>query len=346
MSLHIKGKKRFLALALERTGFGRILMALRRPTVMIYNFHRLRDSSSQKPTLFDEGVFGPTEIQFREHLLWLKAHSELISENDLLESLRTGRPLPPRSSMVTFDDGYVDCYTLALPILRELRVPAIFFIPTQSIDERKIGWWDQISYLIKKTTLPRIYLGGQWLQVEGNREGVTQQLFERMKLTPCDRTAGLVDELANACETSLPSFDEVDSELMTWEQIRIARNHGVAIGSHTHTHRVLATLDSVRQTQELRISKAMIERRLGSPVHSIAYPVGGYSHFTRETLRLSKECGYKAAFSFTNEVNLLNSPMDRFNLRRVSAPEFVDYYAGMFALPSLFIGASNQENWA
>ena len=49
------------------------------------------------------------------------------------------------------DDGYIDNYTLAYPLLKVLNLPAIFFISTSLIEERHLGWWDIIDYMLKKS---------------------------------------------------------------------------------------------------------------------------------------------------------------------------------------------------
>ena len=51
-----------------------------------------------------------------------------------IEWHRQGRAIPPRTFVVTFDDGYENFYTQALPILRELDIPATLFLATGFLD--------------------------------------------------------------------------------------------------------------------------------------------------------------------------------------------------------------------
>ncbi|GAK57893.1 probable predicted xylanase/chitin deacetylase [Candidatus Vecturithrix granuli] len=61
---------------------------------------------------------------FREKMLWLKEHYDLVSLDDLLS-----RPLQTRTLVaVTFDDGYVSWHEVAAPILHDLNIPATFFV--------------------------------------------------------------------------------------------------------------------------------------------------------------------------------------------------------------------------
>jgi len=68
---------------------------------------------------------------------------------------------------------------------------------------------------------------------------------------------------------------------MSWGQMREMRDAGMWFGSHTHTHRNLATLDASEVSDELRISKDTLEQGFGEPVTMLAYPYGKPRvHFT------------------------------------------------------------------
>jgi peptidoglycan/xylan/chitin deacetylase (PgdA/CDA1 family) len=332
----IRGKKKVLSQLLMTGGLHRAVRALQSSSLTIFNFHRIRaEAGNAFKTEFDEEVFGPTAQEFRNHVRWLKGNSTILSEGELLSAIRDGRRLPDRSVMVTFDDGYVDNFTLALPILREFSVPAIFFIPTQAIEERSLGWWDLIAYAIKKCERTEIVVRGEAFALNGNRDALKVRFHQWMKLKTAEETRGLVEELAQACGVRLPSPERCGQELMTWDQVRATLDAGVAIGSHTHSHRVLATLDVATQREELKRSKTELEARLGQPVRTLAYPVGGYEHFNIETKTVARECGYEAAFSFHTGINPAHG-LDPFDIRRISAPEETALYCGTLALPGLF----------
>ena len=109
-------------------------------------YHRIKGERFFESS-FDDGVYVHNVMQFTEHMLWLKRKTTNLTEHELID-LVAGRVRPRGPySVITFDDGYVDNYILAYPILKRLDIPAIFFIPTQCIEERRLGWWDIISYL-------------------------------------------------------------------------------------------------------------------------------------------------------------------------------------------------------
>lgn len=335
----MKGKKRAISRFLELSRLDKVLRAYAPRQLTVFNFHRIKDDGPDARSDFDDETFGPSQSEFRAHLLWLRRNTSLISEDDVLAAVRGQNRLPARSTLITFDDGYADNYRLALPVLRELRVPAIFFIPTQAIEERKLGWWDLIAYLLKRTDRRTIELRGETLPIRPDTAAARLRLLQQMKLRSAQENVGLLAELAEACGVEPPSPERCSQELMTWEQLRETRISGVSIGAHTHSHRVLATLSLAEQREELTRSKAILEAKLGHPVRSLAYPVGGYRHFNLETKAIARECGYEAAFSFQTGTNEL--PLnDAFDIHRLAAPEDAALYAGSYALPQIFLKRS------
>jgi len=83
---------------------------------------------------------------FRDQLQWLKDNGyESISLSDLVYFLNLGWPeLPEKPIILTFDDGYIDNYTNAFPILQEFDYTATFFILTDVTNREQDGYmtWD------------------------------------------------------------------------------------------------------------------------------------------------------------------------------------------------------------
>jgi peptidoglycan/xylan/chitin deacetylase (PgdA/CDA1 family) len=85
---------------------------------------------------------------FRQHLQYLKDNGyTTISLYALDEALSEGTPLPEKPVVLTFDDGYIDHYTNAFPLLREFGMTATFFIITDTADHNSANYmtWSQID---------------------------------------------------------------------------------------------------------------------------------------------------------------------------------------------------------
>jgi peptidoglycan/xylan/chitin deacetylase (PgdA/CDA1 family) len=107
---------------------------------------------------------------------------------------------------------------------------------------------------------------------------------------------------------------------MSWDEIRMMRRAGMSIGSHTHSHRILAGLPEADQIVELARSKETLEQELGRTVDTISYPVGDPSSFTLLTQRLARAMGYRLGLSYYGGVNRVGhaDPLDvrRFGIER------------------------------
>jgi peptidoglycan/xylan/chitin deacetylase (PgdA/CDA1 family) len=302
--------------------------------LVIFGYHRIRADERQTTPFADE-LYGPTIAEFERQMRWLLRHADILSEDALLRRLNGVGRSRRLAAMVTFDDGYRDNYTLAFPVLQRLRIPATLFVPALNIEERRLGWWDLIAWLVKRTTRKEIELDGVWYDLTNGRGRAISLLQRRMQFERQERTRGLVERLAEACRQVLPNPREQSAEIMSWEELREVSDGVVAVGSHTHTHRVLATLDPDAQREELEESRKLLELRLSRPVRSIAYPVGGYRHFTADSMALAEQCGYLLGYSFWTGFNRWKS-IERFDVKRIGAPSPPALFAATAALPEIF----------
>jgi peptidoglycan/xylan/chitin deacetylase (PgdA/CDA1 family) len=95
---------------------------------------------------------------FRQHLEYFRENGfSTISLYDLDAALVEGVPLPAKPVILTFDDGYLDNYTNAFPLLQEFDMQGTFFIITGLADQNAAGYmnWAQIEEMAQ---------AGMWLE--------------------------------------------------------------------------------------------------------------------------------------------------------------------------------------
>jgi peptidoglycan/xylan/chitin deacetylase (PgdA/CDA1 family) len=87
--------------------------------------------------------------RFREHMEYLeKYHYNVITLAELVKGIKEDRVFPHDTVVITFDDGYRDNYTTAVPILREHSYTATFFVPTAKIDTPGRLTWDDAKDML------------------------------------------------------------------------------------------------------------------------------------------------------------------------------------------------------
>src|SRR5882757_5686648 len=153
----MRGKREFLARACSRTGITKVLESLpQRLVLMILNYHRVGNAAD---TPFDSRTFSATPEELDSQLAYLKRRFHMATLEEALGIVNGNREAPRRTSvLITFDDGYLDNYTLAFPMLRKHGVQGVFFLPTAFVGSGKLPWWDAIAYMIKKSRQKSIRL--------------------------------------------------------------------------------------------------------------------------------------------------------------------------------------------
>jgi len=104
------------------------------------------------------------------------------------------------------------------------------------------------------------------------------------------------------------------------------------VGSHTHTHPILAQCDATRQEQELRVSRQLLEDRFGR-AELFAYPNGTAADFTPTTVHLAKRAGYRCALSTVAGLNVPRA--DLYALKRVNVGADMSFSAFEVAMTGL-----------
>jgi len=245
-------------------------------SIPVFMYHHINQHPGDLVTLTPEG--------FENHLRFLTEKGiQTIFLADLLETLRGGKRPPRPAVALTFDDGHLDNWVYAFPLLKKYGVKATIFVVT--------SWMSEGA--------PR----GQWAP-----DGDPVQDLPRI---PSHRES---KEMAAAGD-----FEGG----LRWEEARRMEESGlIDIQSHTHRHedfflgehRALR-LDPLKKESlrlDLEKSKALIETRLGKPCRFLSWPWGKYD---AQAVSLAKDLGFEALATTEKGVNFPGS--DEWAIKRV-----------------------------
>ncbi len=189
-----------------------------------------------------------------------------------LSGARSGRRVA-----MTFDDGYRDNLTRALPLLERHGAHATFYLAAGLIEERTAPWWDQLAWRLERAEMSQatFEIEGRRIRLEleepAGRARAIAALEPLMRVTPELRQRRL-----ESLRDLLHVRGEAPCELATWEEARALGGGGMEIGAHTLSHPHLSLLTPDRQDAEISGSIDLIERRLGVRSRGFAYPGGDY----------------------------------------------------------------------
>jgi peptidoglycan/xylan/chitin deacetylase (PgdA/CDA1 family) len=312
------GKRELLARGLFWSGATFLLGQLpERDLLLVLNYHRIGNPDDDP---FDPGVFSATGDQLSEQVSYLKRHVSLVTIQEALDFVDGTIKEKTRRcrALITFDDGYLDNYEVAFPILRSHGVQGVFFLATSMVGSCYVPWWDRIAYLMKTARQRRFSLRYPAdVAVDVDENGLAKSLRQVLSLYKRpDNTdpVRFIRELAEEAKGQDPPGTL--RRFINWDEAREMIGGGMAIGSHTHSHQVLSQLGPDQQRQELAQSRAVLREELGIEADALAYPLGHTTSFSEQTQQLASQTGYRAAFSFHGGTNLPGMTR-RYDVKRV-----------------------------
>jgi peptidoglycan/xylan/chitin deacetylase (PgdA/CDA1 family) len=266
--------------------------------VYAFNYHRIGDKDKSP---FDRAIFSCTEQAFEQQIIVLKQHFKIINTIELAKLIKRNDKVNDRFAVITFDDGYLDNFTIALPILKKHQVTAVFYLTTDFLDSNKITWWDEIAYLLRKSVGNEYQLPKSnytYTLVKENIDNIIRNIMSEIKQT---KYFSVLDALENirmkfplAHQTLLAEEHQL---FMNWQQANELLIQGMEVGSHTLTHPILSQIGIEQHEKEIVDSKLLLEQRLNCKINSIAYPVGRYYCYNEQTIEFTLAAGYKIAFN-------------------------------------------------
>lgn len=238
----------------------------------------------------------PDAALFRTQMQLLRRYFNPLSLSEAVSRLQAGT-LPARAACVTFDDGYADNYTEALPILREAGVPATFFIATGYLNGGRM-FNDTVIETVRRLPAGEHDLSAQGLGVRviagaDSRMALIRDAVSQIKYLGIDERRDRAEAFAASLGVTPP-----DDLMMDTEQLRALARSGMGIGGHTVNHPILASLDPESARHEMRDGKETLEALLAQPVTLFAYPNGRPGKdYLPEHAAMAREIGFEAAVS-------------------------------------------------
>jgi len=223
--------------------------------------------------------------------------------------------------LLTFDDGYRNYLTEALPVLEKHETPSILFITTSFVEGTAYPYELELAEVLEHSEI---------LQVPGRNEPVTfsataerrgpyQNLRLPLKPASYEKREAFMEQLA---EQNGYDRSEMQSEpLLSWEEVRALSEHPlVTIGAHTQSHTLLSRQPWRVVLEELRTAKHRLEEQIGQSVSVVSYPYGGNNVVIRQ---MARWVGFD--YGFTTEARRANhvTAWNRLALPRIDISELV-----------------------
>ena len=276
-------------MALWKTCGSPLLLA--RGDAVILGYHRvIEDESQQQP-----GSIAISSKNFSSQLAELKKRFTLVQLDELLSMSADDRKSGGPYCAITFDDGWNDNYTFALPVLKSFNAPSTIFICTSFIDTNRRYWWEALEECLSCYDIlslkEKIETRNFLLAVAEDTPNVEN--ITRDTLIPwCKKhTTKQIEIFVQAFSSKLNISTQKLSALSSSE-IREMQNSGCNFGSHTANHIMLPVETVATVRQELALSLEYLRTITGKNNILFAYPDGAYSP---RDISLVEEAGFHAS---------------------------------------------------
>lgn len=253
-------------------------------SLLIFIFHSMVD---QKQNI-NSDIIEPHRIitieDFRKFIEYFLARGyDFISPQDVIDGLDN----KGKHVLVTFDDGYYNNH-LALSVMQEYQVPAVFFISVNHVLENKCFWWDvQFRESRKQGKTSKEITANQYrLKVSKNHE------IEKY----------LVDTFG---EKALIPLGDQDRPFTPSELKNFSDQKYVHIGNHSTDHAILINYPEDELRFQISYPQDKLEELTGKRPVIISYPNGIYS---KRVIQISTESGL--SLGVTTEFGKNKLPID------------------------------------
>jgi peptidoglycan/xylan/chitin deacetylase (PgdA/CDA1 family) len=302
-------------------------------TILVY--HRVLPEKEMDGMYVQPGMYVRQDV-FEKQMRFLKEQFRLVSLAELLGLWERKRyDQSQRYCVITFDDGWLDNYIYAYPILKKHSIPATIFLSTSFIGTRNWFWPDKICFLLDHylrthTEEKKRYISLQWAQypwMKGFEKGPSEEridlIIERWKTLPEGEIHNFIENTGRVLEVDWPDKRLV----LNWKEIEEMSGNGISFGSHSVHHRILTRVGVAEAREEIENSLEMLTGRNINFIPVFCYPNGSYNDEIQEIVKRS---GYRAAVNghsgFEREL-----PEDLFGIKRIGVHNDMSRWLSLFS---------------
>ncbi len=320
--------KRTTAAVLNRAGF--VNHRLKKGGVIILMFHKVDDKNDPLPLTVSPSTFDQILSQLNKRHDIVALESLFDSEGKLVVDDKV-------KFAITFDDGYLDNYEKAFPILQKYHTPATIYLSYGHLEGEYFFWYEKLTLGLQhtqQTSLDLSDMGSEKFALENTEDiniAITSLNFWLKQFTDKERLEKLEEILSRL---DVNDTDELVSPMLTWEMVKEMQENNINFGSHTLSHPILAREDSRSIEREVVESKKLLEGKTGKTIEGFAYPNGTVDDYNDTVLDYVGKAAYQHACTTMAGINYAGQ--DPYQLLRINIDPFMCTNEKGEFLPDMF----------
>jgi peptidoglycan/xylan/chitin deacetylase (PgdA/CDA1 family) len=250
----------------------------------------------------DGSLVSPDALR-RQIQLLQKSYS-VISPEQFRRWCCLGEALPPRSVLITCDDGLLNTVTDMLPILQETGVSCLFFVLGDALSMKASLLWYEELYLMLLWAEQRTFVVPELGSVSTGR-GKTRTLWSELVSKLSAHDAGVRRKLLNRISGEIGGDKAFHYKDEIWRRRFLLADEtglqtlvaaGMAIGAHSMSHSMLSFAGDEEVRRETQESRRVLSDTLKIPIWAFAYPFGDRASVGQREIRFAEHAHFDCAF--------------------------------------------------
>jgi peptidoglycan/xylan/chitin deacetylase (PgdA/CDA1 family) len=239
--------------------------------------------------------------QFRRDLDFLRGLYHVVGYEELerARSIANGKPL----AVITFDDGLVECHDVIRPLLLEYGLPAIFFVTTGFLDNRRLFYRQKVALCIETCSRlagpDAMAARNEIARLFGVRVVSGDQLVARLQAATWKEEPA-IDAACRTLGIDTEGYLRTARPYLTVAQVRTLAADGFTIGAHGTSHQWLGAMTEAEARAEIVASCSDVSKIVaggGSGRVPFAFPFNGRG-IKREMMRTIRETNAEVGLFF------------------------------------------------
>jgi peptidoglycan/xylan/chitin deacetylase (PgdA/CDA1 family) len=197
----------------------------------------------------------------------------VVQLSAVVDWVRGEGSLPDDAVAITFDDGYANFATEALPILERYDAPATVFVSTALVDENAAPFEHRLAAALRSASSVHLDIGGATFKQVITSESETIKVYNQIRSAAKFASSETRERVLTSLDA--PAFER-DRVFSSQELQTIADHPLVTIGSHGHEHIPYTALSVEEQRSNADESHTFLNAMLGHTPDHFSFPYGAY----------------------------------------------------------------------
>jgi peptidoglycan/xylan/chitin deacetylase (PgdA/CDA1 family) len=225
---------------------------------------------------------------FKNQILKLKKNKfNFIAYEQVVNNIKNKIAFPKNTACLTFDDGFMNNFQIAAPILKKNKIPAIFFLCPKNIENQEMFWVDKIEDCINRTKKRNIaiYLKRKnlfSLKSQNEKIKCINTIKNYCKNINVLKKNLIINEVIKISGI-LPSMKSSPNyKIATWPIIKkTIKNKLFSLGGHSLEHDIYTNLSKSEVRKNIKKTIEIIKKKTNYKIKHFSYPEGQKMHFNK-----------------------------------------------------------------